>query len=203
LNNHPDGRVDQLRHHILTLGTRSESESDIEIVSSVELGKRLRLMREKAQNKRMNDPSVSAQDSFHDEVAYVLTTTSIPISVLSTVATDLQKIWQLQEGGSRRQKSSDFRKCEITSCSVAAINRTCARHPKRLMMACSTICHKKAKKQRRDQLASIQPHTDADMADAEIAALTESKDIPLPAPTQLFKHRWFTNWYRRQSTRTQ
>ena len=50
--NHPDGRADQLRHHILTLGTRSESESDIEIVSSVELGKRLRLMREKAQNKR-------------------------------------------------------------------------------------------------------------------------------------------------------
>jgi hypothetical protein len=30
--NHPDERAEQLRHHILTLDTRSESESGIEIV---------------------------------------------------------------------------------------------------------------------------------------------------------------------------
>jgi hypothetical protein len=35
---HPDGRANQLRHHILTLGTHSETDSDIEIVDSVELG---------------------------------------------------------------------------------------------------------------------------------------------------------------------
>ena len=108
--NHPDGRADQLRHHILTLGTRSESESDIEIVSSVELGKRLRLMREKAQNKRMHDPTLSAQESLHDEVAYVLTTASLLKSVQSAVAADLTKRWQPQQGGSKRQKISDFRK---------------------------------------------------------------------------------------------
>ena len=53
--------------------TRLESESDIEIVSSVELGKRLRLMREKAKNKRMKNPLLSAQDSLHDEVACLCT----------------------------------------------------------------------------------------------------------------------------------
>jgi hypothetical protein len=146
-HNHPDGRADQLRHHILTLGTHSESESDIEIVSSVELGKRLQLLREKAQNKRMHDPSLSVQDSLHDEVAYVLTTASLLKAVQSVVVTDQKKRWNPQEGGSKRQKSSDFRKCENTSCSAAAINRTCARHPKRLMMACSALlCHKEAKK---------------------------------------------------------
>ena len=187
--NHPDGRADQLRHHILTLGTRSESESDIEIVSSVELGKRLRLMREKAQNKRMHDPSLSAQESLHDEVAYVLTTASLLKSVQSAVAADLTKRWQPQQGGSKRQKFSDFRKCENASCTAAAINRTCARHPDRLMMACSTLCHKKAKKQRREQLTAIKPQTDAGGANAEIAALTESEDFPLPAPTQLMQKR--------------
>ena len=75
--NHIDGRADQLRHHILTLGTQNDSESDIEIVSSVELGKRLRLFREKAQNKRMKNPELSEQDSLQDEVAYVLTTASL------------------------------------------------------------------------------------------------------------------------------
>jgi hypothetical protein len=72
--NHIDGRADQLRHHILTLGTQNDSESGIEIVSSVELGKRLRLFREKAQNKRMKNPELSEQDILQDEVAYVLTT---------------------------------------------------------------------------------------------------------------------------------
>ena len=72
--NHPDGRADQLRHHILSYqDTRLESESDIEIVSSVELGNRLRLMREKAKNKRMKNPLLSAQDSLHDEVACLCT----------------------------------------------------------------------------------------------------------------------------------
>jgi hypothetical protein len=46
-----------------------------------------------------------------------------------------------------------------------------------------------AKKQRREQLAAIKPQTDADSADAEIAALTESKDFALPAPNQLMQKR--------------
>ena len=57
------------------------------------------------------------------------------------------------------------------------------------MMACSKLCHKKAKKQRRKQLAAKKPQTDADSADAEIAALTESKDFPLSAPNQLMQKR--------------
>ena len=177
--NHPDGRADQLRHHILTLDTHSESESDIEIVSSVELAKRLRLMREKAQNKRMHNPSLSAQDSLHDEVAYVLTTAALLKEVQSAVKTDQQKRWQ-----PKRQKTSNFRKCENAACSAAAINRTCSQHPERLMMACSKACHKKAKKQRKEILTAIQPQTSADKADAEIAAITESNEFPLQAPTK-------------------
>ena len=73
--------------------------------------------------------------------------------------TDQQKRWQ-----PKRQKTSDFRKCENAACSAAAINRTCSRHPDRLIMACSTVYHKIAKKQRRENLAAIQPQTDADMA---------------------------------------
>ena len=57
------------------------------------------------------------------------------------------------------------------------------------MMACSTACHKIAKKQRRENLAAIQPQNDANMADAEIAAITESNEFPLPAPTQLMHKR--------------
>jgi hypothetical protein len=57
------------------------------------------------------------------------------------------------------------------------------------MMACSTLCHKKANKQRKEQLAALQLQTDTGKADAEIAALTESKDFPLPAPTQLMHKR--------------
>ena len=57
------------------------------------------------------------------------------------------------------------------------------------MMASSTVCHKKAKEQRRENLAAIQPQTDADMAVAEIAAITESNEFPLPAPTQLMHKR--------------
>jgi hypothetical protein len=58
------------------------------------------------------------------------------------------------------------------------------------MMACSALlCHKKAKNQRKEQLAALQLQTDTDKADAEIAALTESKDFPLPASTQLMHKR--------------
>ena len=199
--NHPDGRADQLRHHILTLGTRSESESDIEIVSSVELGKRLRLFREKAQNKRMKNPALSAQDSLQDEVAYVLTTASLLKEVQNVVQADQQKRWQPathtknRHRTAKRQKASDFRdsatrrKCENAACSAAAINRACERHPERMMMACSAACHKKAKKQRREKLATLQPQTDTDMANSEVAALTKSKDFPLPAPTGLLHKR--------------
>ena len=132
----------------------------------------------------MKNPLLSAQDSLHDEVAYVLTTAALLKEVQSAVKTDQQKRWQ-----PKRQKTSDFRKCENAACSAAAINRTCSRHPERLMMACSTACHKIAKKQRRENLAAIQPQTDADMADAEIAAITESNEFPLPAPTQLMHKR--------------
>ena len=89
--NHPDGRADQLRHHILTLGTRSESESDIEIVSSLELEKRLRLFREKAQNKWMENSSLTAHDSLQDEVAYGLTKASLLEEVQSVVQVDKEK----------------------------------------------------------------------------------------------------------------
>ena len=55
-------------------------------------------------------------------------------------------------------------------------------------MACSAKCHKIAKKQKREgstsNLATLQPQTDTDMADAEIAAITKSKDFPLPAPSR-------------------
>ena len=195
--NHPDGRADQLRHHILTLGTNADSESDIEIVSSVELGKRLRLFREKAQNKRMKNSELSSQESLKDEVAYVLTTATLLKQVHSAIKTDKEKRWQprlpRQEqtdnaSSSKRQRTSSFRKCENTICSKAAIERPCNRHPKRLMMACSAKCHKIAKKQKRESstsnLASLQPQTDTDMADAEIAAITKSKDFPLPAPSR-------------------
>ena len=61
------------------------------------------------------------------------------------------------------------------------------------MMECSSTCHKKAKKQRREcsksSLATLQPQTDTDMEYAEIAALGESKDFPVIAPTQLLHKR--------------
>ena len=61
------------------------------------------------------------------------------------------------------------------------------------MMTCSSTCHKKAKKQRREcsksSLATLQPQTDTDMEYAEIAALGESKDFPVIAPTQLLHKR--------------
>jgi hypothetical protein len=51
-----------------------------------------------------------------------------------------------------------------------------------------SMIHKIAKTQKREgstsNLATLQPQTDTDMADAEIAAMTKSKDFPLPAPTQ-------------------
>ena len=56
-------------------------------------------------------------------------------------------------------------------------------------MACSAACHRKAKKQRRASLATLQPQTDTDMANSKVAALTESKDFPLPAPTRLLHKR--------------
>jgi CBS-domain-containing membrane protein len=90
---HRDGRANLLRHHILTLGTNNDTESDKEfligIVDSVELGKRLRLLREKAQNKRMKNPSLTAQESLQDEVAYVMTTTSL----LNTMQMDTHCIY--------------------------------------------------------------------------------------------------------------
>jgi hypothetical protein len=41
------------------------------------MGRRQRLLREKAQNKRMKNPSLTAQESLQDEVAYVMTTASL------------------------------------------------------------------------------------------------------------------------------
>jgi hypothetical protein len=107
----------------------------------------------------VKNPLLSAQDSLHDEVAYVLTTAALLKVAQSAVKTDQQKRWQ-----PKRQKTSDFRKCENAACSAVAINRTCSRHPERLVMACSTVCHKIAKTQLREHLAAIQPQTDADMA---------------------------------------
>jgi hypothetical protein len=146
---HPDGRADQLRHHILTLGTNADSESDIEIVSSVELGKRLRLFRERAQNKRMKNSLKQ---------------------VHSAIKADKEKRWQprlpRQEqtdnaSSSKRQRTSSFRKCENAICSKAAIDRPCNRHPKRLMMACSAKCHNIAKKQKREGSTSNLPQNAA------------------------------------------
>ena len=55
-------------------------------------------------------------------------------------------------------------------------------------MACSMKCHIKAKEQRQDgstsNLASLHLQTDTDKANAEVAALTKSKDFPLQAPPQ-------------------
>ena len=177
---HPDGRAHQLRHHILTLGTHNETDSDIEIVDSVELGKRLRLMREKAQNKRMNNPALTEQDSLQDEVAYVLTTATLLREVQTAVKADQAKRWNPKP--SKRHKNS-FRKCENGRCQAAAINLPCRRHPERLMMACSTNCHNLAKQKRRGQpskkLASMQPRPDTDKADAEVEAITKSTDYSL------------------------
>ena len=120
----------------------------------MELEKRLRLFREKAQNKRMKNPELSEQDSLQDEVAYVLTTASLLKELQSAITTDKEKRLQPKSSrnepqehssSSKRHKSSSFRKCKNATCSAAAINRHCTRHPKRLMMACSAKCHKKAK----------------------------------------------------------
>jgi hypothetical protein len=132
---YPDGRANQLRHHILTLGTHSETDLDIEIVDSVELGKRLRLMREKAQNKRMKNPALTQQEPLHNEVAYVLTTWTLLKEVQAAVQADKDKRWQ--PSSSKRYRHS-FRICENSSCSAATINLPCCRHPYRLIMACST-----------------------------------------------------------------
>jgi hypothetical protein len=43
----------------------------------VELGKRLRLFRGKAQNKRIKNSELTSQDSLKDEVDYVLTTATL------------------------------------------------------------------------------------------------------------------------------
>jgi len=117
--------------------------------------------------------------------------------VQSAITAYKEKRWQPQSShnkpqehssSSKRHKSSSFRKCENATCSAAAINRPCTRHPKRLMMACRATCHKKAKKQRLNRktsnLAPLQLQTDTDKANAEIAALTKSKDFPLQAPSQ-------------------
>jgi hypothetical protein len=187
-NTHPDGRANQLRHHILTLGTNSDTDSDIEIVDSVELGKRLRLMREKAQNKRMNNPALTQREALHDEVAYVLTTATLLKEVQAAVQADKDKRWQ--PSSSKRHKNS-FRKCENSDCSAAAINLPCRRHPDRLMMACSTRCHKVAKQNRRKQtpseLASLQPRTDTDKANAEVEAITKSADYSLARSRHIHK----------------
>jgi hypothetical protein len=103
----------------LELGTHSDTDSDIEIVDSVELGKRLRIMREKAQNKRMKNPALTQREALHDEVAYVLTTSTLLKEVQATVQADKDKRWQ--PSSSKRHKHS-FRKCENSSCSAAAIN---------------------------------------------------------------------------------
>ena len=118
----------------------------------------------------------------------------VPIQRSSISRTSRQrKRWQLAPTSSKRQKSSEFRKYKNATCLAAAINRTCTRHPDRLMMTCSSTCHKKAKKQRREcsksSLATLQPQTDTDMEYAEIAALGESKDFPVIAPTQLLHKR--------------
>jgi transposase InsO family protein len=186
-NTYPDGRANQLRHHILTLGTNSDADSDIEIVDSVELGKRLRLMREKAQNKRMNNPALTQREALHDEVAYVLTTATLLKEVQAAVQADKDKRWQ--PSSSKRHKNS-FRKCENSDCSAAAINLPCRRHPDRLMMACSTQCHKVAKQRRRrtlGELASMKPRSDTDKADAEVEALTKSADYSLARSKHMHK----------------
>ena len=60
-------------------------------MSSVELEKRLRLFREKAKNKRMGNPSLTAHDSLQDEVAYGLTKASLLKEVQSVVQVDKEK----------------------------------------------------------------------------------------------------------------
>jgi hypothetical protein len=141
-NTYPDGRANQLRHHILTLGTHSETNSDIEIVDLVKLGKMLRLMREKAQNKRMKNPALTQQESLHDEVVYVLTTAALLKKVQAAVRADKDKRWQPSP---TKRHGNTIRKCENSSCAPAAINLPCRQPPDRLMMACSTKCHKVAK----------------------------------------------------------
>ena len=53
--------------------------------------KRLRLFREKAKNKRMGNPSLTAHDSLQDEVAYGLTKASLLKEVQSVVQVDKEK----------------------------------------------------------------------------------------------------------------
>jgi len=59
------------------------------------------------------------------------------------------------------------------------------------MMACSTRCHKVAKLDRRKQtpseLASLQPRTDTDKADAEVEAITKSTDYSLARSRHMHK----------------
>ena len=97
----------------------------------MKLGKRLRLFREKAQNKRMKNAKLSTQESLKDEVAHVLTTTSLLKEVQSAIKADKEKRWypqpsrlepQEQSTSSKRHKSSSFRKCENTTFSAVAIN---------------------------------------------------------------------------------
>jgi hypothetical protein len=167
---HPDGRANLLRHHILTLGTNNDTESDIEIVDSVELGKRLRLLREKAQNKRMKNPSLTAQESLQDEVAYVMTTASLLKNVEEAVKNDRSKRWQPK----KRQKSSTFRQCSNSTCSAAAINLPCKRRPEKLMSACSKSCHKVATLERHGKLPMTSDNgITSDKADAEVEAITK------------------------------
>jgi hypothetical protein len=137
-------------------------------------------MREKAQNKMMQNPALTQQDSLHDEGAYVVTTATLLREVQAIVQADKAKQWQ--PAPAKRQKNS-VRKCENSNCTVAAINLPCRRHPDRLMMACSIRYHKVAKQHRRNrtpsELTSMQPRSDSDKADAEVEAITKSADYSL------------------------
>ena len=107
--------------------------------------------------------------------------------VQAVVRAGKDKRWQ--PSPSKRHMNS-FRKCENSSYAAAAINLPCHRHPDRLMMACSTKCHKVAKQRRTQalgELASMQPRSDTDKADAEVEALTKSADYSLARSMHMHK----------------
>jgi hypothetical protein len=121
-----------------------------------------------------------------------MTTASLLKNVEETVKNDRSKRWQPKE----RQKSSSFRQCSNSTCSVAAINLPCRRHPEKLMSACSTHCHKVATQKRHGKLPMISDNgITSDKADAEVEAITKymspkfrTRDYSL-APSKL-THMW-------------
>jgi hypothetical protein len=159
------------------------------------MGKRLRLLCEKAQNKRMKNPSLTTQESLQDEVAYVMTTASLLKNVEEAIQNDRSKRWQPK----KRHKSSSFRQCSNSTYFAAAKNLPCRRHPEKLMSACSTQCHKVATLKRHDKLPMTSDYgITSDKADAEVEALTKSmsprtRDYSLAASTDHAQRTKF--WY--------